>query len=213
MAQQPITECEDTCSHIHGIDLSHYQGNVFWETVGQTKMAYVYLKATEGGTRIDAKYKQNIDLAHKYGIKVGSYHFYRPKIAQQTQLENFMAQCRPEDQDLLPMIDVETRSGLSVEDFRDSLFTFLHLVEQAYKQKPLIYTGANFYDANLLGLLHDYKVMIAQYTAHEPVLKDDLDYVLWQYTGKGRLNGINGYVDKSRFMGDHKLREIRFRHK
>lgn len=213
MAQQPITECEDTCSHIHGIDLSHYQGNVFWETVGQTKMAYVYLKATEGGTRIDAKYKQNIDLAHKYGIKVGSYHFYRPKIAQQTQLENFMAQCRPEDQDLLPMIDVETRSGLSVEDFRDSLFTFLRLVEQAYKQKPLIYTGANFYDANLLGLLHDYKVMIAQYTAHEPVLKDDLDYVLWQYTGKGRLNGINGYVDKSRFMGDHKLREIRFRHK
>jgi lysozyme len=213
MAQQPITECEDTCSHIHGIDLSHYQGNVFWETVGQTKMAYVYLKATEGGTRIDAKYKQNIDLAHKYGIKVGSYHFYRPKIAQQTQLENFMAQCRPEDQDLLPMIDVETRSGLSVEDFRDSLFTFLHLVEQAYKQKPLIYTGANFYDANLLGLLHDYKVMIAQYTAHEPVLKDDLDYVLWQYTGKGRLNGINGHVDKSRFMGDHKLREIRFRHK
>lgn len=213
MAQQPITECEDTCSHIHGIDLSHYQGNVFWETVGQTKMAYVYLKATEGGTRIDAKYKQNIDLAHKYGIKVGSYHFYRPKIAQQTQLENFMAQCRPEDQDLLPMIDVETRSGLSVEDFRDSLFTFLRLVEQAYKQKPLIYTGANFYDANLLGLLHDYKVMIAQYTAHEPVLKDDLDYVLWQYTGKGRLNGINGHVDKSRFMGDHKLREIRFRHK
>ncbi len=213
MAQQPITECEDTCSHIHGIDLSHYQGNVFWETVGQTKIAYVYLKATEGGTRIDAKYKQNIDLAHKYGIKVGSYHFYRPKIAQQTQLENFMAQCRPEDQDLLPMIDVETRSGLSVEDFRDSLFTFLRLFFYSYKQKPLIYTGANFYDANLLGLLHDYKVMIAQYTAHEPVLKDDLDYVLWQYTGKGRLNGINGHVDKSRFMGDHKLREIRFRHK
>ena len=28
-------ECEDTCTHIHGIDISHYQGEVFWETVGE----------------------------------------------------------------------------------------------------------------------------------------------------------------------------------
>ncbi len=213
LAQRPYVECEDTCSHIHGIDLSHYQGTVFWETVGKSKMAYVYLKATEGGDHIDARYKQNIDLAHQYGLKVGSYHFYRPKTPQQTQLENFMAQCRPEDQDLLPMIDVETTNGLSIDAFRDSLFKFLDLVDKAYKQKPLIYTGANFYDRYLLGSLGSYKVMIAQYTERVPVLKDDLDFILWQYTGKGHLNGINGYVDKSRFMGDHKLREIRFRHK
>ncbi len=212
-AQSNNVECEDTCSHIHGIDLSHYQGNVFWEAVGQTKMAFVYLKATEGGNHIDAKYKQNIDLAHQYGIKVGSYHFYRPKVDQQTQLENFMTQCRPEDQDLIPMIDIESTGGLSTTDFRDSLFVFLRLVEKAYKQKPLLYTGANFYDRYLLGLLGDYKVMIAQYTQREPTLKDDLDFVLWQYTGKGHLDGINGYVDKSRFMGDHQLREIRFRHR
>lgn len=210
---QNYVECEDTCSHIHGIDLSHYQGNVFWETIGTSKMAYVYLKASEGGSRIDSKYKQNIDLAHRYGLKVGSYHFYRPNIPQQTQLENFKTQCRPGDQDLIPMVDVETRSGLSVQAFQDSLFLFLHLMEKAYKQKPLIYTGANFYDNNLLGKLRDYKVMIAQYTKRTPVLKDDLDYIMWQYTGKGHLNGINGYVDKSRFMGKHKLREIRFRHR
>ena len=207
-------QCEDTCSHIHGIDISHYQGNVFWETIGEnTNMAYVYIKATEGGDRIDDKYERNIDLAHRYGLKVGSYHFYRPRIPQQVQLNNFMTQCRPSDQDLLPMIDVETKSGLDTEEFCDSLFKFLHLVEKAYRQKPLIYTGANFYDRYLLGELHDYKVMIAQYTERIPVLKDDLDFVLWQYTGKGRINGINGYVDKSRFMGKHKLREIRFRHK
>lgn len=207
-------QCEDTCSHIHGIDISHYQGNVFWETIGEnTNMAYVYIKATEGGDRIDNKYERNIDLAHRYGLKVGSYHFYRPRITQQVQLNNFMTQCRPSDQDLLPMIDVETKSGLGTEEFCDSLFKFLHLVEKAYRQKPLIYTGANFYDRYLLGELHDYKVMIAQYTERIPVLKDDLDFVLWQYTGKGRINGINGYVDKSRFMGKHKLREIRFRHK
>ncbi len=207
-------QCEDTCSHVHGIDLSHYQGNVFWETVGDnSKMAYVYLKATEGGTNVDSKYKQNIDLAHRYGLKVGSYHFYRARIPQKTQLENFMAQCRPGDQDLLPMIDVETKSGLETEEFCDSLFKFLHLVEKAYRQKPLIYTGANFYDHYLLGQLDSYKLMIAQYTKREPVLKDGRDFEMWQYTGKGKLNGINGYVDKSRFMGRHRLREIRFRHR
>ncbi|MGI6242338.1 MAG: glycoside hydrolase family 25 protein [Prevotella sp.] len=213
LAQSSYVECEDTCSHVHGIDLSHYQGTVFWETVGKSKMAFVYLKATEGGDHIDTRYKQNIDLAHQYGLKVGSYHFYRPKTPQQIQLDNFMAQCRPEDQDLIPMIDVETNSRLSIDAFRDSLFKFLDLVEKAYKQKPLIYTGANFYDKFLLGSLESYKVMIAQYTERVPILKDDLDFILWQYTGKGHLNGINGYVDKSMFMGEHKLREIRFRHK
>ncbi|MBO4315527.1 MAG: glycosyl hydrolase family 25 [Prevotella sp.] len=213
-AQSYYTLCEDTCQHIHGIDISHYQGNVFWETVGNnSKMYYVYLKATEGGDLIDAKYEQNIQLAHRYGLKVGSYHFYRAKTPQEVQLRNFMAQCRPGEQDLIPMIDVETKSGLSNEVFRDSLSKFLSLVEKKYKQKPLIYTGANFYDHILSGgMLDEYLIMIAQYTDYEPKLIDGRDITMWQYTGKGRLNGVNGYIDKSRFMGNHKLREIRFRH-
>lgn len=212
-AQRNNVECEDTCTHIHGIDLSHYQGDVFWEQVGQSKMGYVYLKATEGAARIDAKYKRNIDLAHQYGLKVGSYHFYRPTVPQIVQLNNFRAQCRPEDQDLLPLVDVETRSGLSKEAFVDSLTVFLKLMEQEYKQKPLVYTGTNFYNAYLVGKLKGYKLMIAQYSQNEPELDDDADYIIWQYTAKGRLSGINGYVDKSRFMNNHQLREIRFRHR
>ena len=102
---------------------------------------------------------------------------------------------------------------MDTEEFCDSLFKFLLLVEKAYKQKPLIYTGANFYDHYLLGKLDSYKLMIAQYTKRTPVLKDGRDFEMWQYTGKGRLNGVNGYVDKSRFMGNHRLREIRFRHR
>lgn len=212
-AQSSIA-CEDTCSHIHGIDLSRYQGQVFWETVGTYgKMQYVYLKATEGGDHVDRLYLDNIDQAHRYGMKVGSYHFYRPQTDQQKQLVNFMTQCRPEEQDLLPMIDIETKGGLGTEAFRDSLAIFLNLVEKAYGQKPLIYTGANFYDHYLQGMLDNYPLMIAQYTTREPVLKDGRDITMWQYTGKGRLNGINGFVDKSRFMGRHTLKEIYFKHK
>ena len=206
-------QCEDTCNHIHGIDISHYQGQVFWEVIGEnSKMAYVYIKASEGGDRIDPRYERNIQLAHQYGLKVGSYHFFRPKTNLTKQLENFMTQCRPGDQDLIPMIDVETKSGLSTPEFRDSLTKFITLVEEAYKQKPLIYTFTNFYNAHMQGAIDGYSLMIAQYNAVEPELKDGRDITMWQYTGKGRINGINGFVDKSRFLKNHGLREIRFHH-
>jgi len=205
--------CEDTCSHVHGIDMSHYQGDVFWETVSNnTPMAYVYLKATEGGDRIDEKFERNIVMAHVHGLKVGSYHFYRPKTDQRLQLKNFISQCIPEEQDLIPMIDIETTNGLPTEEFCDSLLTFLELVEEAYQQKPLLYTFRNFYNRHLQGKIDGYKLMIAMYTPEEPVLADDRDITMWQYTGKGRIMGVNGYVDKSRFMGDHTLRELRFKH-
>ena len=210
----PYLMCEDTCSHIHGIDMSHYQGQVFWETVGEhTKMAYVYLKATEGGDNIDSYFERNINMAHQYGLKVGSYHFFRPKVELERQLRNFMTQCLPGEQDLIPMLDVETTGNLPIEQFRDSLQKFLNLMEIAYRQKPLVYTYRNFYNKYLQGgMLDGYPLMIAMYTDEEPVLADGRDIMMWQYTGKGRLVGVNGYVDKSRFLGNHTLREIRFRH-
>ena len=206
-------QCEDTCNHIHGIDISHYQGQVFWEVIGEnSKMAYVYIKASEGGDRIDPRYERNIQLAHQYGLKVGSYHFFRPKTNLTKQLENFMTQCRPGDQDLIPMIDVETKSGLPTSEFRDSLTKFITLVEEAYKQKPLIYTFTNFYNAHMQGAIDGYPLMIAQYNAVGPELKDGRDITMWQYTSKGQIKGINGFVDKSRFLKNHGLREIRFHH-
>ena len=190
----PFLQCEDTCDHVHGIDLSHYQGNVFWETVG------------------DDLYERNIQLAHRHGLKVGSYHFFRPKTPLKLQLENFRVQCRPGEQDLIPMIDVETTGGLPTEDFCDSLITFLGMVEKEYRQAPLLYTYRNFYNKHLVGKVDDYKLMIAMYLPEEPVLADGRDITMWQYTSKGQIMGIKGYVDKSRFMGKHGLRDIRFRH-
>jgi lysozyme len=86
------------------------------------------------------------------------------------------------------------------------------MVTEAYHQRPLVYTGRNFYNQYLQRVLDDYPLMIAAYTDEEPNLADNRDYIIWQYTGKGHINGINGYVDKSRFMGRHSMREIRFKH-
>lgn len=208
------TICEDTCSHIHGIDISHHQRNIDWETIGKnTAISFVYIKCTEGEDHVDSLYLKNIRLANEHGMKVGSYHFYRPKVDQQRQVENLKSMCRPGDQDLIPMIDVETKKGVGDEELCDSLLKFLKLVEEAYKQKPLIYTYRNFYNKHLLGKLDGYKLMIAQYTDEEPLLNDGRDYLMWQYTCKGRLEGTSGFVDKSRFIGNHALREIRYIHR
>lgn len=211
---QYTIQCEDTCNHVHGLDMSHYQGNVFWEAVGDNgRMFYVYLKATEGGSNMDKRYEENIYMARRNGLKVGSYHFYRPRQPQEEQLRNFRAQCRPQDKDLIPMIDVEVTSGLRASALCDSLQKFLILVEKEYQQKPLVYTYTNFYNKYLSGALDGYKLMVAQYNDKEPVLNDEHDIFAWQYTGKGHINGVNGYVDKSRLLGRHTMREIRFIHK
>ena len=208
---QSYIQCEDTCRHIHGIDMSHYQGSVWWETISQNsnhKLNYVYLKASEGASHIDKTYLENIESAQRYGMNVGSYHFYRPKVPQEVQLQNFLTQCRP--QDLIPMVDVETTGGLSAYALQDSLQKFLVLMTKAYGVRPLVYTYTNFYNRYLSGSIDEYKLFIAQYNGREPVLKDGRDIFAWQYTGKGHINGVNGYIDKSRLLGRHSIREIRF---
>lgn len=214
---QYSVQCEDTCRHIHGLDMSHYQGDVWWETVAQNsnhKLNYVYLKASEGGSRIDQRYLDNIEAAKRCGMNVGSYHFYRPRQPQEEQLRNFMAQCRPKDQDLIPMVDIETTGGLATYELQDSLAKFLDLMTKAYKVKPLVYTYTNFYNRYLSGgLLDGYLLFIAQYNNTEPELNDGRDIFAWQYTGKGHINGVRGYVDKSRLLGRHSIREIRYHHR
>ncbi len=205
----PFHACEDTCSHVHGIDVSHYQNEVFWNAVGDdTNMAYVYLKCTEGKDNQDPLYLRNIEMAHSHDLKVGSYHFFRPKVNLSLQIHNFKAQCLPAEQDLIPMLDVENDAGMPTEQFCDSLTKMLHLMEEAYHQKPLVYTYRNFYNKHLQGRLEGYPLMIAMYSDEQPELADGRDYIIWQYTCKGRLSGVKGDVDKSRIMGNHTLKEI-----
>lgn len=205
----PFRTCEDTCSHVHGIDVSHYQNEVFWNAVGDdTNMAYVYLKCTEGSDNQDPRYLRNIELAHSHDLKVGSYHFFRPKVCLAQQIHNFKAQCLPAEQDLIPMLDVETDAGLPSEQFCDSLQKMLQLMEDTYHQKPLVYTYRNFYNKHLQGRLDGYPLMIAMYSDEQPQLADGRDYIVWQYTCRGRLAGVKGDVDKSRVMNGHTLKEL-----
>lgn len=198
---------------MQGIDVSHYQGTINWSVVAKNKdVGFLYVKATEGQSYVDDKYIANIKGAKQYGIKVGSYHFFRPTVDPEIQYNHFLSVMKVSDQDLLPLIDVETISGASsINSFRQKLLLFCRLVAHAFNgQKPIIYTGKNFYDKYFAynSDFSQYKFMIASYIGDEPILADNADYLIWQYTGKGTINGIKGHVDRSCFIGDHNINEI-----
>lgn len=210
---QPVAEAYrhriDITENRYGIDVSRYQGRIDWQTVKNDKNAgYVYLKATEGASLIDNTYYYNLKEARKAGLKVGCYHFFSPTIDPEVQFNNFSKVVELKEQDLIPIIDVETRGKGSLTSFRSRLTKFLRMVEEHYGIRPIIYTSCNFYNDYLAGGYTDYKYMIARYKDEVPQLTDNIKFVMWQFTANGRIDGIKGPVDRSRFMDDYHLGDI-----
>ncbi len=196
----------------YGIDVSRYQGKIDWQTVKTDEnVNYVYLKATEGASLVDVTYHYNLEEARKAGLKVGCYHFFSPTVDPETQFNNFTGVVKLEEQDLIPIIDVENCGRGSIDRFRKRLTEFLHMVEAHYGIRPIIYTSSNFYNKYLAGKYTDYKYMIARYHEEEPELTDDIKFVMWQFTANGRIAGIEGPVDRSRFMDEYHLGDILIR--
>ena len=214
-ANQPSTRGKGTGgSGAHGIDVSHYQGRINWDEVARdSKVTYVYLKATEGTGNVDDTYSYNFNECKRVGLKVGSYHFFRPQLSAKSQFDNFMSRVEPRRQDLLPVVDIETTNGVSDAVLQTRLLEFCELLEKEFGKKPIIYTGKNFYNKHIHhnSRLRTYKFFIAAYSFIEPDLYDDNDYVLWQYSATGSVRGIRGNVDMSRFVGRHDIRDIQYR--
>lgn len=195
-----------------GIDVSHYQGRIDWQKVAkETQISYAYMKATEGASLVDDTYARNMREARKVGLKVGSYHFYRANVSVEEQIANMTSTVKAEQQDLLPLIDVEVKpKRISDQKFIADLKRFLDAITKHYGRKPIIYTFYNFYNKHLVGQLHGYQWMIARYSETEPVLSDGLSYSMWQYTSSGVIPGIAGDVDRSVIMDNYSLSEILF---
>lgn len=215
--RKPIhaSACFLSSAHINnkyreGIDVSHYQGHIDWDAVVQhTEISYAYLKATEGASLVDDTYSRNLEEARRVGLSVGSYHFYRPNIDWKKQFNNLTSVVKAEEQDLVPIIDIEHRGSVSSEKFIGDLKNFIAKVTEHYGKKPLLYTYHNFYNRYLVGEFSDFHFMIARYRSDCPTLSDGKDYIMWQYTATGSINGIRGDVDRSRIMGNFSLGEVK----
>lgn len=193
-----------------GIDVSSYQKDIDWSATAKDKnIKFVYVKATEGATYRSRHYQYNIENARQYGIHVGAYHFFRPNVPVEKQFLNFTSVVKKEDQDLIPLIDVEVRgNNLTVKALVDSVLAFADKLEDYYGCKPMIYTGHAFYNSFLSGKIPGYPLFIARYSKVEPRLTGGANWVLWQFSEKGVIAGIDHAVDLCRFNKGCGLKDI-----
>ena len=131
---------------IQGIDISHYQGTIDWmklrnAMINKTPVRFVIVKATEGSTMIDENFKDNFFKARDYGFIRGAYHFYSTRSSARAQAQHFLDKVKLEKGDLPPILDVEHKPADRTEvEFQQDILTWLHIVEDRYHVKPILYT-------------------------------------------------------------------------
>ncbi len=193
---------------IHGVDISHYQGDIDWDDLRNAMIEgcpirFIMIKATEGSSRVDEKFNDNFYMAREYGYIRGAYHFWSNKSTAREQAYFFLDKVRLEDGDLPPVLDVEHKpKDQSVEDFQRDILTWLHVVEDKYHVKPIIYTYYKFKEKYLNApVFDDYPYWIAHYYVDKVEYKGEWNF--WQHTDVGRLHGIKGYVDFNIYNGSY----------
>ena len=191
------------------LDISRYQGeDINFEKVMQSSK-WIYIKATEG-MNVDPLFISNIKRAKDAKMLVSGYLFFSEQSGARDQAYKFISTVKSAgvDLDLIPMVDVERISIFSPTQLLDSVLVTLQCLSEEFKCKPLIYSGERFFLDYLQDLGKDYPLWIAKYGPKPPNLAG-FDYVLWQRSEEGIVNGINSRVDVSTFNDGHHPREIK----
>ncbi len=185
-----------------GIDVSSYQRSIDWPRVRAAGISYAYIKATEGVTITDPLFVEHYGWACNVEIPCGAYHFLTDADPHE-QARHFVEVLGTVrlSGDLPPMLDLER--GAPGLDVGARALVWLRCVEQMTGRRPLVYTGPGFAASAHLDRhpeLADYELWIAHYTtAAEPMRCPPWsDWFAWQYTGSGRVDGVDGRVDLSR---------------
>ncbi|MEG1728207.1 MAG: glycoside hydrolase family 25 protein [Bacteroidaceae bacterium] len=192
-----------------GIDISRHQKTINWKLVSKNKnIQFIYMKASEGLRLKDPKYAYNLQQAHKYGFKVGSYHYLSMGKPVKPQFHNFIAAMGHHTQDLKPMVDIEAFSRYPKRAVRDSLRKFVQLLRVHFRTSPVIYASQKAYNRYLaIPEFNRLFLYIAKYTEGEPQIKG-ANYTLWQYTENGQIEGIPKRVDLVRFRKGRSIKNI-----
>ncbi|GAB4093268.1 glycoside hydrolase family 25 protein [Flaviaesturariibacter terrae] len=191
---------------IHGIDVSRYQENISWDAVQEMdiegiRIGFVFIKATEGLSSVDPKFRRNWTGARKAGITRGAYHFFLAGKSGRAQAEQFIRTVPLEPGDLPPVVDIESAGRAKPEAIRKELKIWLDSTEQHYGVRPVIYTYLNFYEHYLQGYFDDYPLWVAHYLQPEGP-RIERPWAFWQHSEQGHVDGIRSRVDFDVFSGD-----------
>lgn len=191
---------------IHGIDVSWYQNFIDWPSVkrmevDKVKIGFVFIKATEGLSSEDRRFKRNWSQAKEAGITRGAYHFFLPNKSGKAQAKNFISSVKLEPGDLPPVLDIEKVKGMSASKLRKEVQDWLDVVEDFYGVKPIIYTYVSFYADFMEGEFDKYPLWAAHYLEKDRP-RISRPWLFWQHSERGRVNGIVTRVDFNVFNGD-----------
>ena len=194
---------------VHGVDVSKYQGDIDWQAVKESGVAFAFIKASEGGDRTDSKFQYNWAAAKAAGVPRGAYHFVYWCRLPHEEVGNFINTV-PNDPDALPpVLDVEAtpesksckRTLYRDEALRD-MRAMLEMMERHYGKRPIIYSSVDFYQAILhSNALSEYPIWVRSTKYHPVVRYGDRKWTFWQYRSDGHVPGIGNAVDQNAFNG------------
>ena len=191
---------------IHGIDVSRYQGAIDWARARDAGVSFAFLKATEGGDRLDPKFKEFWRGAKQAGVPRGAYHFYyfcRPAAEQ----ARWFIRNVPRDSAALPhVLDMEWNPFSPTCTFRPDgavvraeAEIFLDMLEAHYGRRPVLYTTIDFFRETGIGRLQNTEFWLRSVAGHPRQIYPGAYWTFWQYSGTGIVPGISGTVDLNVF--------------
>lgn len=189
-----------------GIDVSKYQGNIDWNAVKADGVEYAFirlgLRGYESGKIVtDEYFQQNIEGANSADVKAGVYFFTQAINVEEAKEEaQFVIDAIAQYDIECPIVfDVEmitTGNGrannLSKEERTEICIAFCEEIKQA-GYIPMIYGNVKCFTKMVdMSRLEDYEKWYAFY---DDYMYFPYEVSCWQYTEKGKVNGIKGDVD------------------
>ena len=202
-------------STVPGLDVSYWQAEVDWRAVRSTGVRFVFIKATEGVAYTDSTFAGNWEGAKANGLLRGAYCFFHPNQDPRQQAERFAGTIRDrEDDGELPCsLDLEVTDGVSNKKTIAGVKIWLDEVEQRMGRRPMIYSGVSFLETSLTehgqppDWARDFALWLGWFPnkyvpGMSPLMpKGWPTWTFWQYSGKGRISGIDAQVDVDVFNG------------
>ncbi len=192
---------------VHGIDVSHHQGEIDWARVRAAGISFAYIKASEGADFVDSRFEANWRGAKAAGVARGAYHFFTLCTPVRPQIDNFVATVF-EVGELPPALDLELGGNCAnppaIADVKASLEELVTMVTKRFGEPPIVYTTYEFRELYLCPtcINGSLPLLWIRDVIWKPRLSNAEPWVFWQHHNRGRLDGIDGPVDLDVFRGD-----------
>ena len=195
---------------IEGIDTSSWQGEyVDWHKVKNNNIDFVFIKSTQDQSYFNEYFSDDWDDAKAVSLVRGTYHFADPHASGPAESFTFfkskVRHLHPGD---LIALDIE----IDHPELTKWTAEWMDLVEREYFAQPILYTNLDYVNRYFRNTgLQRYSLWLASYSKHpDSIDQSGLGPIkFWQYTDTGKVNGVDGFVDRNQFLGTYgELRDM-----